>query len=62
MADYIRRYTLRMNKTMLEKMAWIAQAEGRTVNKQFAYLASRCIDEYEKMYGTIIVEDWRKEG
>lgn len=61
MSDYIRRYTLRMKKIMLEKMAWSAQAEGRTVNKQFAYLASKCIDEYEKMYGTIKEEDWREE-
>lgn len=62
MSDYIRRYTLRMNKTMLEKMAWIAQAEGRTVNKQFAYLAGKCIDEYEKTYGVITEEDCREEG
>ena len=53
---------MRMNKTMLEKMAWIAQAEGRTVNKQFAYLAGKCIDEYEKTYGVITEEDCREEG
>lgn len=62
MSDYVRRVSIRMDKIKLKKIAWIAGAEGRSVNKQFEHLAKKCIAEYENQYGTITKEQLKEDG
>lgn len=56
MSDYIRRYTLRINGILLNKLEYIAKADGRTINKQLEYLVKKNIYEYEMEFGVITSE------
>lgn len=47
------RYTLRISRELLEKISYIAQFEGRSVNKQLEQLVKRCIGEFEAEHGEI---------
>ncbi len=47
------RYTLRIPKSMLAKISYIADFNGRTTNKQIEMIIRKQIDEYERCYGTI---------
>ncbi len=47
------RYTLRIPKSMLAKIAYIADFNGRTTNKQIELLIRKKVDEYERCYGSI---------
>lgn len=40
-----------------DKMAYIAEYEGRTLNGQVYYLMQECIRRFEKEHGTIFQED-----
>ena len=44
---------LRLSPETLYKITYIAKKEKRSLNSQLEYAAERCIDEYEKLYGTI---------
>ena len=47
------RYTLRISRELLEKISYIAQFEGRSVNKQLEQLVKRCFGEFEAEHGEI---------
>lgn len=53
MSDNMRRYTVRINGVLLEKLDYIAKADGRTKNKQVIQLIKKSISEYEEEFGTI---------
>ena len=53
MRDNLPRYTLRVSQVLLDKLAFIAEFEGRTKNKENEQLIKRRIAEFEKENGTI---------
>ena len=59
MKDSLPRYTLRVPQELLDKLAYIANYEGRTKNKELEQLIKRHIDEFEAKHGMIHV---RKNG
>ena len=53
MADSLPRYTLRVSQILLDKIAYIAEYEGRTKNKEIEQLIKKRINEFEKEHGKI---------
>ncbi len=53
MKDNLPRYTLRVSKVMLDKLAYIAEYEGRTKNREIEQLIKRRIEEFEATHGKI---------
>ena len=56
MKDNLPRYTMRINQTLLSKLQYISQYEGRSANKQLEQLVKRCIKEFEAEHGEITEE------
>ncbi len=53
MKDNLPRYTLRVSKTLLDKIAYIAEYEGRTKNREIEQLIKKRIVQFEKEHGEI---------
>lgn len=53
MKDNLPRYTLRVSQVLLDKLAYIAEYEGRTKNKELEQLIKKRISEFEEIHGTI---------
>ena len=53
MKDNLPRYTLRVSHDLLNKLAYIANYEGRTKNKEIEQLIKNRIAEFEAQHGTI---------
>ena len=53
MKDNLPRYTLRVSQVLLDKLAYIAEYEGRTKNKELEQLIKKRIAEFESEHGTI---------
>ena len=53
MKDNLPRYTLRVSQVLLDKLAYIAEYEGRTKNKELEQLIKKRIAEFEKEHGEI---------
>lgn len=53
MKDNLPRYTLRIPQILLDKLAYIADYEGRTKNKEIEQLIKKRIAEFETQHGTI---------
>lgn len=53
MTDNKSRYTLRVDPELLEKLAYIAEYEGRTKNRELEQLIKRHIREFEAEHGEI---------
>ena len=56
MKDSLPRYTLRIPQELLDKLAYIADYEGRTKNKEIEQLIKKRIAEFEAVHGTIPAE------
>ena len=56
MKDSLPRYTLRIPQELLDKLAYIADYEGRTKNKEIEQLIKKRIAEFEAVHGTISTE------
>ena len=56
MKDNLPRYTLRIPQHLLDKLAYIAEYEGRTKNKEIEQLIKKRIAEFEKVHGIILTE------
>lgn len=56
MPSALPRYTLRIDKHLLEKVKFIAETEGRSANKEIERLIKNHVDSYEKTNGKIDVE------
>ena len=57
MKDTLPRYTLRVPQELLDKLAYIANYEGRTKNKDLEQLIKKHIDEFEAKHGTIPTQE-----
>ena len=53
MKDNLSRYTLRVSQLLLDKLAYIAEYEGRTKNKEIEQLIKKRIAEFEETHGEI---------
>ena len=53
MNELISRYTLRINKTLLDKLGYIAEYEGRTKNRELEQMIKKRIADFEKTNGKI---------
>ena len=47
------RFTLRVKPELLEKLAYIAEFEGRTKNKELEQMIKHRIEEFESKHGDI---------
>lgn len=56
MKDHLPRYTLRVPQILLDKIAFIAEYEGRTKNREIEWLIKRRIAEFEKVHGKIMTD------
>lgn len=57
MKDSLPRYTLRISRILLDKIAYIAEYEGRTKNKEIEQLIKKRIAEFEKEHGKIEITE-----
>lgn len=57
MKDNLPRYTLRIEHSDLTKLAYIAEYNGRSKNREIEWLIRRHIREFEKEHGEIELED-----
>ena len=57
MKDNLPRYTLRVPQVLLDKLAYIAEYEGRTKNKEIEQLIKKRIAEFESVHGPIDIEN-----
>jgi len=55
MIDDKSRYTLRIEPELLEKLAYIAEYEGRTKNRELQQMIKKRIADFEKEHGEIPV-------
>ena len=53
MKDNLPQYTLRVSQLLLDKLAYIAEYEGRTKNKEIEQLIKKRIAEFEEAHGEI---------
>ena len=53
MSETLCRYTLRMEKELLEQLGYVAEYEGRTKNKELEQLIKKRIREFEAEHGKI---------
>ena len=60
MKDVLPRYTMRINRIMLDKLNYVSKYEGRTMNKQLEQLVKKCIREFEEEHGEIRPEELKK--
>ena len=56
MKDNLPRFTLRIAQVLLDKLAFIAEYEGRTKNKEIEQLIKKRITEFEDIHGVIKTE------
>ncbi len=57
MKDDKSRYTLRIDPSLLEKLGYIAEYEGRTKNREIEQLIKQRIAAFEQIHGTISVQE-----
>lgn len=53
MKDSLPRYTLRIPKILLDKLAYIAEYEGRSKNREIEQMIKVRIADFENKYGEI---------
>lgn len=53
MKEDLCRYTLRIDRQLLDKFGYIADYEGRTKNKELEQMIKRRVEQFEKEHGEI---------
>ena len=53
MDDKLLRYTLRVDRVLFQKFRYIAEAEGRSANKEIEQYLKKRVAEYKKEFGKI---------
>ena len=53
MSTSLPKYTLRINRVLLEKIKYIAESEGRSANKEIEQTIKKHIEDYEQRKGEI---------
>lgn len=56
MKDTLSRYTLRVDRALLDKLGYIAEYEGRTKNRELEQMIKKRISDFEKENGKIHTE------
>jgi predicted DNA-binding protein len=56
MKDTLSRYTLRVDRALLDKLGYIAEYEGRTKNRELEQMIKKRISDFEKENGKIPTE------
>ena len=56
MDDKLLRYTVRVDRVLFQKFRYIADAEGRSANKEIEQYLKRRVAEYERENGKISIE------
>ncbi len=51
--DNLKRYTMRTDKRLLDRLQYISQYNGRTANKQLEQMVKQLISKFEKQNGEI---------
>lgn len=51
--ENIPRYTMRIERELLDRLQYIAKYEGRTANKQLEQMVKRLVCDFEKEHGKI---------
>ena len=49
--------SLRIDEKLLKKFRFVCEYEGRSANGQLLYFIRRCISEYEKEHGEIVLDE-----
>ncbi len=57
MDDKLLRYTLRVDRILFQKFRYIAEAEGRSANKEIEQYLKKRVAEYEKEFGKIETDE-----
>ncbi len=57
MKDYLCRFTLRVDRELLDKFGYVAEYEGRTKNRELEQLMKRRVADFEKEHGAIQLEE-----
>lgn len=57
MKDDLPRFTLRIDRSLLDKIGYVAEFEGRTKNKEIEQLIKKRISEFEASYGKIMFDN-----
>lgn len=53
MEDKLLRYTLRVDRILFKKFRYIAEAEGRSANKEIELYLKKRVKEFEEEHGKI---------
>ena len=53
MKDNLCRFTLRIDRELLDKFGYVAEYEGRTKNRELEQLMKRRVAEFEREFGPI---------
>ena len=53
MSTSLPKYTLRINRVLLEKIKYIPESEGRSANKEIEQIIKKHIEDYEQRKGEI---------
>lgn len=56
MKDTLSRYTLRVDRALLDKLGYIAEYEGRTKSRELEQMIKKRISDFEKENGKIPTE------
>lgn len=62
MKDNCTRFTLRTSAILLDKFGYVAEFNGRTKNKELEQMMKAHIKAFEKKYGEIPEEVYKKNG
>lgn len=62
MKDNLPRYTLRISQILLDKLAYVAEYEGRTKNKEIVQLIKKRIQEFEHIHEPIPEKNAEEKG
>jgi len=54
MQDNKSRFTLRIDRILLDKLGYIAEYEGRTKNRELEQMIKRRIEAFEREHGEIL--------
>lgn len=60
-SDKSKHLSIRFDKDTHDKLFYIAEYEGRSGSAQILYLIRKCIAEFEKVNGPIVLEDEKKD-
>ena len=57
MDEKLLRYTLRVDRVLFEKFKYVAEANGRSANKEIEQYLKKCVAAFEASHGEIPTSD-----